>query len=141
MVQPLRVFRPVDPGRIGHAAPDGWFQCIRRTAPREWDSWRAYVWQLSVGERQRVEIIKTLYRQVRLLILDEPTAVLTPQEVRDPFAVLKLLVISEDLDELMSISDRILVIYEGAVIDEADRRKTTREAIGLMMAGVSSTIT
>ena len=52
----------------------------------------AYIWQLSVGERQRVEIIKALYREVSLLVLDEPTAVLTPHEVRDLFAVLSRLV-------------------------------------------------
>src|ERR1039458_1444269 len=49
----------------------------------------AYIWQLSVGERQRVEIIKALYRDISLLVLDEPTAVLTPKEVRDLFAVLR----------------------------------------------------
>jgi ABC-type dipeptide/oligopeptide/nickel transport system ATPase component len=49
-----------------------------------------------------------------------------------------VLVISEDLDELMTISDRILVIYEGAIISEVDPRTTSREAIGLLMAGVAS---
>src|SRR6516164_6058606 len=52
----------------------------------------AYIWHLSVGERQRVEIIKALYRDISLLVLDEPTAVLTPQEVRDLFVVLNQLV-------------------------------------------------
>src|SRR5215470_9916650 len=72
----------------------------------------AYVWQLSVGERQRVEIIKALYRDVSLLVLDEPTAVLTPQEVRDLFVVLKQLVadglsivfISHKVNEVLELS-------------------------------------
>src|SRR5512135_1511001 len=83
----------------------------------------AYVWQLSVGEQQRVEIIKALYRGAGLIILDEPTAVLTPQEVNDLFATLKLMVkeghalifISHKLHEVMAISSRITVLRDGRI--------------------------
>ena len=79
------------------------------------------IWQLSVGERQRVEIIKALYRDVSLLILDEPTAVLTPQEVDDLFAVLRQMVadgrglvfISHKIREVLALSDRITVLRNG----------------------------
>ena len=78
----------------------------------------ATVWQLSVGERQRVEIIKALYRDASLLILDEPTAVLTPQEVDDLFIVLRQMVqdgrglvfISHKIREVLALSDRITVL-------------------------------
>ncbi len=78
----------------------------------------AYVWQLAVGEQQRVEIIKALYRGASLLILDEPTAVLIPQEVTDLFNTLRqmardghtLIFISHKLNEVLAISDRITVL-------------------------------
>src|ERR1035437_11106607 len=71
---------------------------------------QAYVWQLSVGERQRVEIIKALYRQVRLLVLDEPTAVLTPNEVGDLFAVLRQM--TRDGRALVFISHKVHEVLE-----------------------------
>ena len=85
---------------------------------------RAYVWQLSVGEQQRVEIMKALYRGASLIILDEPTAVLTPQEVNDLFITLRRMVseghslvfISHKLHEVTDISDRITVLRDGKVI-------------------------
>jgi ABC-type uncharacterized transport system ATPase subunit len=103
----------------------------------------AYIWQLSVGERQRVEIIKTLYRQVRLLILDEPTAVLTPQEVRDLFAVLKQLVqdglslvfISHKVNEVLELSDRITVLRAGRKIATVPGPNATRDELATMMVG------
>ncbi len=81
----------------------------------------AYIWQLSVGERQRVEIIKALDRNISLLVLDEPTAVLTPPEVRDLFTVLKQLVadglsivfISHKVGEVLELSRRITVLRGG----------------------------
>ncbi len=81
----------------------------------------ALIWQLSVGERQRVEIIKALYRQSKLLVLDEPTAVLTPREVDDLFRVLKkmsaegcgLIFISHKIREVLALSDRITVLRGG----------------------------
>ena len=79
---------------------------------------RAFVWQLSVGEQQRVEILKALYRGAAALILDEPTAVLTPNEVDELFLTLRrmaaeghtLIFISHKLHEVLSISDRVTVL-------------------------------
>jgi len=104
---------------------------------------RAYVWQLSVGEQQRVEIMKTLYRGARLIILDEPTAVLTPQEVRDLFATLRRMVseghslvfISHKLQEVMAISDRVTVLRDGKVIGTRATREVTRSELVSMMVG------
>ncbi len=79
---------------------------------------KSFVWQLAVGEQQRVEILKALYRGAELLILDEPTAVLTPQEVNELFTTLKqmrddghaLIFISHKLHEVLEISHRITVL-------------------------------
>src|SRR3989338_820001 len=86
----------------------------------------AKVGSLSVGERQRVEILKALYRGARILILDEPTAVLTPQESEQIFQVLRrlrgegasIVFISHKLDEVLRIADRITVIRRGAGVGE-----------------------
>lgn len=103
----------------------------------------AYVWQLSVGEQQRVEIIKALYRGASLIILDEPTAVLTPQEVNDLFGTLKRMVreghslvfISHKLHEVMAISDRVTVLRDGMVIGTRLTREVTRQELVRMMVG------
>ncbi|MEN8040283.1 MAG: ABC transporter ATP-binding protein [Actinomycetota bacterium] len=103
----------------------------------------ALVWQLSVGERQRVEIIKALYRDARLLILDEPTAVLTPQEVEQLFVTLRhllddgrgLIFISHKLHEVLALSSRITVLRHGAVTGEVDVERATRESLANMMVG------
>lgn len=84
---------------------------------------RAHVWQLSVGEQQRVEILKMLYRGANILILDEPTAVLTPLEARELFATLRSMIaqgrsiifISHHLDEILEIADRVTVMQKGRV--------------------------
>ncbi|MGQ0670349.1 MAG: ABC transporter ATP-binding protein [Actinomycetota bacterium] len=91
----------------------------------------AEIWQLSVGEQQRVEILRTLARGARVLILDEPTAVLTAQEARELFEVIRTLVaggrtvvfISHKLNEVLEVSDRITVLRNG-------RRVITRETLG-----------
>src|SRR5512135_773868 len=84
----------------------------------------AYVWQLAVGEQQRVEIVKALYRGAALLVLDEPTAVLTPKEVEDLFKTFRqmsqdghaLIFISHKLHEVLDISHRVTVLRDGRVI-------------------------
>jgi simple sugar transport system ATP-binding protein len=103
----------------------------------------AYVWQLSVGEQQRVEIIKALYRGASLIILDEPTAVLTPQEVNDLFITLKrmvgeghgLIFISHKLHEVSAISDRVTVLRDGRIIGTRPTREVTRGELVNMMVG------
>jgi simple sugar transport system ATP-binding protein len=103
----------------------------------------AYVWQLSVGEQQRVEILKALYRGAGLIILDEPTAVLTPQEVRDLFETFRrmvaeghsLIFISHKLNEVLEISDRITVLRDGAVIGSCPAASVTRAELIRMMVG------
>lgn len=104
---------------------------------------RAPVWTLSVGERQRVEIIKALYRGAALLILDEPTAVLTPQEVDDLFVTLKqmtadghgLIFISHKLHEVLAISDRITVLRGGQLAGTRPNDGVTRAELARMMVG------
>jgi simple sugar transport system ATP-binding protein len=88
---------------------------------------RAKVWQLSVGERQRVEILKVLYRGARVLIMDEPTAVLAPQEIDDLFRTVRsmtatgrsIVFISHKLGEVLAIADRITVMRRGRVTAKA----------------------
>ena len=103
----------------------------------------AQVWQLSVGERQRVEIIKALDRNASLLILDEPTAVLTPQEVDDLFAVLErmaadgrgLVFISHKIREVLALSDRITVLRDGRSVGTVVPTDVTRADLARMMVG------
>jgi simple sugar transport system ATP-binding protein len=104
---------------------------------------RAYVWQLSVGEQQRVEIVKALYRGADLLILDEPTAVLTPQEVEDLFKTFRqmaasghaLIFISHKLHEVLSISNRVTVLRDGQVVGNCPTAGATRPGLAQMMVG------
>ena len=104
---------------------------------------RAPVWTLAVGERQRVEIIKALYRGADLLILDEPTAVLTPQEVDELFVTLRqmaddghsLIFISHKLHEVLALSNRITVLREGKLIGTVPNEDVTREQLARMMVG------
>ena len=103
----------------------------------------ALVRDLSVGEKQRVEILKALYRDARILIMDEPTAVLTPPEVDRLFATLRQLIkrglsvifISHKLAEVMAISDRVTVLRNGKVVHEAKTSDTHREALAEAMVG------
>ncbi len=103
----------------------------------------AYIWQLSVGEQQRVEIIKSLYRGAALLILDEPTAVLTPQEVDEFFNILKqmandghaLIFISHKLDEVTAFTDRVTVLRDGKNAGNTLTKNTNKRDLAEMMVG------
>ena len=103
----------------------------------------AYIWQLSVGQQQRVEIIKALYRGAALLILDEPTAVLTPQEVDELFAIMRqmvkdgyaLIFISHKLHEVINISNRVTVLRNGKKISTHPTSKTTKKDLARWMVG------
>jgi simple sugar transport system ATP-binding protein len=104
---------------------------------------KAYVGSLSVGMRQRVEILKLLYRNARLLILDEPTSVLTPQEWKGLSGVLRSLAsegrsmvfITHKLDELMDVADRSTVLRDGAVVDTVEMATTDKATLARMMVG------
>lgn len=104
---------------------------------------KAPVWTLAVGQRQRIEILKALYRGADLLILDEPTAVLTPQEVDDLFVTLRhmtkdghgLIFISHKLHEVVEISDRITVLRAGRNVGSTPNRGVTRNELARMMVG------
>ncbi len=106
------------------------------------DPW-ANVGRLAVGERQRVEIIKALYRGAALLVLDEPTAVLTPQEVDDVFIIFRqmakdghaLIFISHKLDEITALTDRVTVLRDGKVIGTRPTSEVTKKDLANMMVG------
>jgi simple sugar transport system ATP-binding protein len=103
----------------------------------------ARIEQLSVGQQQRVEILKAIYRNARILVLDEPTAVLTPQETREIFGVLRrlqsegasVIFISHKLDEVMEIADRITVIRRGRVVGTRPPRETNENELAELMVG------
>jgi ABC-type uncharacterized transport system ATPase subunit len=103
----------------------------------------AVVEDLSVGEEQRVEILKALYRGVDILILDEPTAVLTPQETQDLFENLRrlredgktIVFISHKLDEVLAIADRITVLRRGKVVGRTTPAETSKQQLAEMMVG------
>ncbi len=103
----------------------------------------AKVWQLSIGEQQRVAILKVLFRQANILILDEPTAVLTPQESQKLFQTVMqmrkeghgIVFISHKLDEVMEFSDRVTVLRKGRKIDTVDTATITKHQLAEMMVG------
>ena len=103
----------------------------------------AIVEDIPVGVQQRVEILKALFRQARILILDEPTAVLTPQEIEDLFRVMRelkskgvsIIFISHKLKEVMEIADRIMVMRRGKVVGETYPSETNKNELANMMVG------
>lgn len=103
---------------------------------------KAYVWQLSAGERQRVEILKLLYRQADILILDEPTAVLTPNEAEQMYGVVSemakqghtVVLISHKLEEVTAWANRITVLRDGRVVNTV-AASASRPALARMMVG------
>ena len=104
---------------------------------------KAKIWQLSVGEQQWVEILKALYVGVDLLILDEPTASLTPQESERLFSVLQkmkgeglsIIFITHKLKEVMSVSDRVTVLRKGKKVATVNTSEVTMEELATMMVG------
>jgi len=105
----------------------------------------ARIWQLSVGEQQRVEILKVLYRGAQVLILDEPTAVLTPVEARSLFSTLRamadegrsVIFISHKLGEVMAVSDRVTVLRGGRTVDTVNTSETSTRGLASLMVGRS----
>jgi len=98
---------------------------------------------LSVGQQQRIELLKALYRHAQLLILDEPTAVLTPQEVEEFFAILRrmreqgktIVIITHKLSEVLAISDNVTVMRDGRVVGDLKTRETNAAELARLMVG------
>jgi len=103
----------------------------------------AVIEDLPVGVRQRVEIVKALYRNANILILDEPTAVLTPQEIEGLFAVMarlreqgtSIIFITHKLKEVLRVADRIAVLRQGRLVGEADPKAATEATLAALMVG------
>src|SRR5437868_8368184 len=104
---------------------------------------RAFVEDLSVGQQQRVELLKALYRNAELLILDEPTAVLSPQEVEEFFGILRrmkaqgktIIIITHKLEEVLAISDEVTVMRDGKVVGEVKTAETNAKDLARMIVG------
>lgn len=105
---------------------------------------KAKIWQLSVGEQQRVEILSALYRGAEILILDEPTAVLTPNEAQELFEILRMMrkdgksviLISHKLEEILAIVDEVTVLRDGRFVSQAKvTAETTKRDLTNMMVG------
>jgi general nucleoside transport system ATP-binding protein len=104
---------------------------------------RARVWQLSVGEQQRVAILNALYQNARVLLLDEPTAVLTPDEAETLFETLRqmaaegrtVIFISHKLQEVMAVSDRVTVLRDGRVVGTVKTAEATPQSLTALMVG------
>lgn len=101
------------------------------------------IYEMSVSEKQTVEIIKVLYRGADILILDEPTAVLTPQETRELFDVLRkmredgksIIIITHKLNEVLEISDRVTILRKGELVGTVDTKDATEQSLTEMMVG------
>ncbi|MBK6748961.1 MAG: ABC transporter ATP-binding protein [Acidobacteria bacterium] len=104
---------------------------------------KAYIEDLSVGQQQRVELLKALYRNAELLILDEPTAVLSPQEVEEFFGILRrmkeqgktVIIITHKLDEVLAISDEVTVMRDGKSVGNVRTAETSAKDLARMIVG------
>jgi general nucleoside transport system ATP-binding protein len=104
---------------------------------------RARIWQLSLGEQQRVEILKALYQEARILILDEPTAVLTPQEAGGLFETMRamaadgrtVIFISHKLHEVKAVADRVTVLRRGRAVETVSTEEATPQSLAALMVG------
>ena len=104
---------------------------------------QALIEDLSVGQQQRVELLKALYRNAALLILDEPTAVLSPQEVEEFFAILRrmkeqgktIIIITHKLEEVLAISDEVTVMRDGKVVGNVKTSETNAQDLARMIVG------
>jgi ABC-type uncharacterized transport system ATPase subunit len=137
---------------LGMKSSRGWRLDLDRVAKRIQELSESYnlkvdphipIWQLAVGEQQRVEIVRALYKGAELLILDEPTAVLTPLEVEDFFTILRklaedgraIIFISHKLHEVLAISQRITVLRDGQRVDTISTNAATRLKLAELMVG------
>ncbi len=104
---------------------------------------RAFIEDLSVGQQQRVELLKALYRNAELLILDEPTAVLSPQEVQELFGILRrmkeqgktIIIITHKLEEVLAISDEVTVMRDGKSVGNVQTSETSAKDLARMIVG------
>src|SRR5262245_29372713 len=104
---------------------------------------RARVWQLSLGEQQRVEILKALYKEARVLVLDEPTAVLTPQEAQMLFGTIRamaddgrtVIFISHKLHEVKAVADRVTILRRGRSVATVPAADATPRSLAALMVG------
>jgi general nucleoside transport system ATP-binding protein len=153
LVEPFTVAENVILGEHGDRARGGHFFVHPRTVERRVRELgeryglpvdpRARIWQLSLGEQQRVEILKALLRDARILILDEPTAVLTPQESETLFATLRtmaaegrtVIFISHKLHEVKAVADRVTVLRAGKNIATVDAAGASRQSLAALMVG------
>src|SRR5690606_13700394 len=102
---------------------------------------RRRVENLSVGEQQRVEVLKALYRGARILVLDEPTAVLTPQEVEEFFRTLRamrdqgktIIIITHKLSEVLALSDNVTIMRDGCVVGHRATAETNAAELARLM--------
>ncbi|MDH5769682.1 MAG: ABC transporter ATP-binding protein [Candidatus Bathyarchaeota archaeon] len=103
----------------------------------------AMIWQLSAGEQQRVEILKVISKNPRILILDEPTTILTPQEIKNLFQALRqmategrtIIFITHKLDEVMAVGDRVSVLKQGKLVKTLETVKTNKQRLAGLMIG------
>jgi simple sugar transport system ATP-binding protein len=149
LVDPFTVLENVVLGAEGGFGLAGGLKAARAELERLERDYRldvpidAPVGELPVGIQQRVEILKALYRGARILILDEPTGVLTPQEADHLFRILRILrdqgktvvLITHKLREIMDVTDRVTVMRRGAMVAERDTRATSKEELAELMVG------